>query len=86
MNYFFFYLKNLGSGEGKLVNFVAAINQYKPSSATVFAYDWVYLWKSGILTQKLLLPHGVKVIYIYVGILCFESEVFNFLFSNFSFK
>jgi hypothetical protein len=24
--------------------------------------------------------------YIYVGILCFESEVFNFLFSNFSFK
>jgi len=23
---------------------------------------------------------------IYVGILCFESEVFNFLFSNFSFK
>jgi hypothetical protein len=25
-------------------------------------------------------------IYIYVGILCFESEVFNSLFSNFSFK
>ncbi len=23
---------------------------------------------------------------IYVGIVCFESEVFNFLFSNFSFK
>ncbi len=23
---------------------------------------------------------------IHVGILCFESEVFNFLFSNFSFK
>ncbi len=23
---------------------------------------------------------------IYVGILCFESEVFNFLFSNFSFR
>ncbi len=25
-------------------------------------------------------------VYIYVGILCFEFEVFNFLFSNFSFK
>jgi hypothetical protein len=29
---------------------------------------------------------GERKIYIYVGILCFESEVFNFLFSNFSFK
>ena len=28
----------------------------------------------------------ISYIIIYVGILCFESEVFDFLFSNFSFK
>ncbi len=60
--------------------------------------QWTYVGKEAFLTifslsvHSLIMPSYVlsAPVYhspcIYVGILCFESEVFDFLFSNFSFK
>ncbi len=54
----------------------------------------VFLGLSSAKVSKTAIPVCDKTLlvctyihtHIYVGILCFESEVFDFLFSNFSFK